>query len=153
MEEKLEKLMKRLDKALSKDKNMKKILSVIFIFMCFLMAMCSKLMFHLTKDYTGIIKLLLILFGGIFALSSLVFIFGILDLYIKDEKILKVVSIIVYLIFLIFWFGCLVYYDYMLIINWNSSSLKELLCTLFLYLPGLIMSLATYRKIRYGVVI
>ena len=66
MEEKLEKMIKRLEKALTKDKTMKKILSIISIFMSFLMVMCSKLMFHLTKDYTGIIKLLLILIGGIF---------------------------------------------------------------------------------------
>ena len=36
MEEKLEKLMKRLDKSFSKDKTMKKILISISIFMCFL---------------------------------------------------------------------------------------------------------------------
>lgn len=155
MEEKLEKMIKRLEKALTKDKNMKKILSTISVFMSFLMAMCSKLMFHLTKDYTGIIKLLLILIGGIFILSSLVFIFIVLDFYTKkkDEKILNIVSIIIYLTFLIFWFGSLIFYDYTLINNWNNSSLKEFLCTLFLYLPGLLMSLATYRKIKYGYII
>lgn len=155
MEEKLEKMIKRLEKALTKDKNMKKILSTISIFMSFLMAMCSKLMFHLTKDYTGIIKLLLILIGGIFIFSSLVFIFIVLDFYTKkkDEKILNIVSIIIYLAFLIFWFGSLIFYDYTLINNWNNSSLKEFLCTLFLYLPGLLMSLATYRKIKYGYII
>ncbi len=155
MEEKLEKMIKRLEKALTKDKNMKKILSTISIFMSFLMAMCSKLMFHLTKDYTGIIKLLLILIGGIFILSSLVFIFIVLDFYTKkkDEKILNIVSIIIYLTFLIFWFGSLIFYDYTLINNWNNSNLKEFLCTLFLYLPGLLMSLATYRKIKYGYII
>lgn len=153
MEEKLEKMMKRLDKTLSKDKNIKKIISVILIFMCFLMAMCSKLIFHLTKDYNGIIKLLLILIGGIFIFSSLVFIFGLLDLYIKkkDEKVLSVISLIIYLAFLIFWFGSLIFYDYTLINNWNSSSLKNLLATIFLYLPGLLMSYTTYRKIRCGV--
>lgn len=155
MEEKLEKMIKRLEKALTKDKNMKKILSTISIFMSFLMAMCSKLMFHLTKDYTGIIKLLLILIGGIFIFSSLVFIFIVLDFYTKkkDEKILNIVSIFIYLAFLIFWFGSLIFYDYMLINNWNNSSLKEFLCTLFLYLPGFFMSLATYRKIKYGYII
>ena len=155
MEEKLEKMIKRLDKALTKDKNMKKILSTISIFMSFLMAMCSKLMFHLIKDYTGIIKLLLILIGGIFILSSLVFIFIVLDFYTKkkDEKILNIVSIIIYLTFLIFWFGSLIFYDYTLINNWNNSSLKEFLCTLFLYLPGLLMSYTTYRKIKYGYII
>lgn len=155
MEEKLEKMIKRLEKALTKDKNMKKILSTISIFMSFLMAMCSKLMFHLTKDYTGIIKLLLILIGGIFIFSSLVFIFIVLDFYTKkkDEKILNIVSIFIYLAFLIFWFGSLIFYDYMLINNWNNSSLKEFLCTLFLYLPGFLMSLATYRKIKYGYII
>lgn len=155
MEEKLEKMIKRLEKTLTKDKNMKKILSTISVFMSFLMAMCSKLMFHLTKDYTGIIKLLLILIGGIFILSSLVFIFIVLDFYTKkkDEKILNIVSIIIYLTFLIFWFGSLIFYDYTLINNWNNSSLKEFLCTLFLYLPGLLMSLATYRKIKYGYII
>lgn len=153
MEEKLEKMMKRLDKTLSKDKNIKKIISVILIFMSFLMAMCSKLIFHLTKDYNGIIKLLLILIGGIFIFSSLVFIFGLLDLYIKkkDEKVLSVISLIIYLAFLIFWFGSLIFYDYTLINNWNSSSLKNLLATIFLYLPGLLMSYTTYRKIRCGV--
>lgn len=155
MEEKLEKMIKRLEKALTKDKNMKKILSTISIFMSFLMAMCSKLMFHLTKDYTGIIKLLLILIGGIFILSSLVFIFIVLNFYTKknDEKILNIVSIIIYLAFLIFWFGSLIFYDYTLINNWNNSSLKEFLCTLFLYLPGLLMSYTTYRKIKYGYII
>lgn len=155
MEEKLEKMIKRLEKALTKDKNIKKIISVILIFMSFLMAMCSKLMFHLTKDYTGIIKLLLILIGGIFILSSLVFIFIVIDFYTKkkNEKILNIVSIIIYLTFLIFWFGSLIFYDYTLINNWNNSSLKEFLCTLFLYLPGLLMSLATYRKIKYGYII
>lgn len=155
MEEKLEKMIKRLEKTLTKDKNMKKILSTISIFMSFLMAMCSKLMFHLTKDYTGIIKLLLILIGGIFIFSSLVFIFIVLDFYTKkkDEKILNIVSIIIYLAFLIFWFGSLIFYDYALKNNWNNSSLKEFLCTLFLYLPGLLMSLATYRKIKYGYII
>lgn len=153
MEEKLEKMIKRLEKALTKDKNIKKIISVILIFMSFLMAMCSKLMFHLTKDYNGIIKLLLILIGGIFIFSSLVFIFGLLDLYIKkkDEKVLSVISLIIYLAFLIFWFGSLIFYDYTLINNWNSSSLKNLLATIFLYLPGLLMSYTTYRKIRCGV--
>lgn len=153
MEEKLEKMIKRLEKALTKDKNIKKIISVILIFMCFLMAMCSKLIFHLTKDYNGIIKLLLILIGGIFIFSSLVFIFGLLDLYIKkkDEKVLSVISLIIYLAFLIFWFGSLIFYDYTLINNWNSSSLKNLLATIFLYLPGLLMSYTTYRKIRCGV--
>lgn len=153
MEEKLEKMMKRLDKTLSKDKNIKKIISVILIFMSFLMAMCSKLIFHLTKDYNGIIKLLLILIGGIFIFSSLVFIFGLLDLYIKkkDEKVLSVISLIIYLAFLIFWFGSLIFYDYTLINNWNSSSLKNSLATIFLYLPGLLMSYTTYRKIRCGV--
>lgn len=153
MEEKLEKMMKRLDKTLSKDKNIKKIISVILIFMSFLMAMCSKLMFHLTKDYTGIIKLLLILIGGIFIFSSLVFIFGLLDLHIKkkDEKVLSVISLIIYFTFIIFWFGSLIYYDYTLINNWDSSSLRNLLATIFLYLPGLLMSYTTYRKIRYGV--
>lgn len=155
MEEKLEKMIKRLEKALTKDKNIKKIISVILIFMSFLMSMCSKLMFHLTKDYTGIIKLLLILIGGIFILSSLVFIFIVIDFYTKkkNEKILNIVSIIIYLTFLIFWFGSLIFYDYTLINNWNNSSLKEFLCTLFLYLPGLLMSLATYRKIKYGYII
>lgn len=155
MEEKLEKMIKRLEKALTKDKNMKKILSTISIFMSFLMAMCSKLMFHLTKDYTGIIKLLLILIGGIFIFSSLVFIFIVLDFYTKkkDEKLLNIVSIIIYLAFLIFWFSSLIFYDYTLINNWNNSSLKGFLCTLFLYLPGLLMSLATYRKIKYGYII
>lgn len=155
MEEKLEKMIKRLEKALTKDKNMKKILSTISVFMSFLMAMCSKLMFHLTKDYTGIIKLLLILIGGIFILSSLVFIFIVIDFYTKkkNEKILNIVSIIIYLTFLIFWFGSLIFYDYTLINNWNNSNLKEFLCTLFLYLPGLLMSLATYRKIKYGYII
>ena len=155
MEEKLEKMIKRLEKALTKDKNMKKILSTISIFMSFLMAMCSKLMFHLTKDYTEIIKLLLILIGGIFILSSLVFIFIVLDFYTKkkDKKILNIVSIIIYLTFLIFWFGSLIFYDYTLINNWNNSSLKEFLCTLFLYLPGLLMSYTTYRKIKYGYII
>lgn len=153
MEEKLEKMIKRLEKALTKDKNIKKIISVILIFMSFLMAMCSKLIFHLTKDYNGIIKLLLILIGGIFIFSSLVFIFGLLDLYIKkkDEKVLSVISLIIYLAFLIFWFGSLIFYDYTLINNWNSSSLKNLLATIFLYLPGLLMSYTTYRKIRCGV--
>lgn len=155
MEEKLEKMIKRLEKALTKAKNIKKIISVILIFISFLMAMCSKLMFHLTKDYTGIIKLLLILIGGIFILSSLVFIFIVIDFYTKkkNEKILNIVSIIIYLTFLIFWFGSLIFYDYTLINNWNNSSLKEFLCTLFLYLPGLLMSLATYRKIKYGYII
>ena len=155
MEEKLEKMIKRLDRSLSKDKNVKKILSVIMIFMSFLMAMCSKLMFHLRTDYTGIIKLLLILIGGTFALASLVFVFGVLEFYIKkkDEKILNIVYIMVNLTFLIFWFGSLIYYDYYLVSNWNSSNLRELLCTMFLYLPGLLMSYSTYRKIKYGYVI
>jgi len=106
-------------------------------------------MFHLTKDYNGIIKLLLILIGGIFAFSSLVFIFGLLDLYIKkkDEKVLSVISMIIYIAFLVFWFGSLIYYDYMLINNWNT---KEFLCTIFLYLPGLLMSYMTYKKIKIG---
>lgn len=150
MEEKLEIMMKRLDKALAKNKNIKKILSVIFAFMCFLMAMCSKLMFHLTKNYVGIIKLLLILIGGTFILSSLVFVLGLLDLYIKDKKALNVISLIIYFSFLVFWFGSLIYYDYTLINNWNSSSLKKFVCTIFLYLPGLLMSYTSYRKIRYG---
>ena len=149
MEEKLEKIIKRLDKSLKKDKNIKIILSTILIFMSFLMVMCSKLMFHLTKDYNGIIKLLLILIGGIFAFSSLVFIFGLLDLYIKkkDEKVLSVISMIIYIAFLVFWFGSLIYYDYMLINNWNT---KEFLCTIFLYLSGLLMSYMTYKKIKIG---
>ena len=75
-----------------------------------------------------------------------------LDLCIKkNEKVLNVISLIIYLAFLIFWFGSLIYYDYSLINNWNNSSLKELLCTIFLYLPGLFMSYTTYRKIKYGV--
>lgn len=152
MEEKLEKLMKRLDKSLSKDKTMKKILIAIPIFMCFLMVICSKLMFNRMNSYNGIIKLLLILIGGIFIFSSIVFVLVALDLCIKkNEKVLNVISLIIYLAFLIFWFGSLIYYDYSLINNWNNSSLKELLCTIFLYLPGLFMSYTTYRKIRYGV--
>ena len=152
MEEKLEKLMKRLDKSLSKDKTMKKILIAISIFMCFLMAICSKLMFNRMNNYNGIIKLLLILIGGIFIFSSIVFVLVALDLCIKkNEKVLNVISLIIYLAFLIFWFGSLIYYDYSLINNWNNSSLKELFCTIFLYLPGLFMSYTTYRKIKYGV--
>ena len=152
MEEKLEKLMKRLDKSLSKDKTMKKILIAISIFMCFLMAICSKLMFNRMNNYNGIIKLLLILIGGIFMFSSIVFVLVALDLCIKkNEKVLNVISLIIYLAFLIFWFGSLIYYDYSLINNWNNSSLKELFCTIFLYLPGLFMSYTTYRKIKYGV--
>ena len=83
------------------------------------------------------------------------FIFIVLDFYTKkkDEKILNIVSIIIYLTFLIFWFGSLIFYDYTLINNWNNSSLKEFLCTLFLYLPGLLMSYTTYRKIKYGYII
>lgn len=152
MEEKLEKLMKRLDKSLSKDKTMKKILIAISIFMCFLMAICSKLMLNRMNSYNGIIKLLLILIGGIFIFSSIVFVLVALDLCIKkNEKVLNVISLIIYLAFLIFWFGSLIYYDYSLINNWNNSSLKELFCTIFLYLPGLFMSYTTYRKIKYGV--
>lgn len=152
MEEKLEKLMKRLDKSLSKDKTMKKILTAISFFMCFLMVICSKLMFNRMNSYNGIIKLLLILIGGIFIFSSIVFVLVALDLCIKkNEKVLNVISLIIYLAFLIFWFGSLIYYDYSLINNWNNSSLKELLCTIFLYLSGLFMSYTTYRKIRYGV--
>ncbi len=152
MEEKLEKLMKRLDKSLSKDKTMKKILIAISFFMCFLMVICSKLMFNRMNSYNGIIKLLLILIGGIFIFSSIVFVLVALDLCIKkNEKVLNVISLIIYLAFLIFWFGSLIYYDYSLINNWNNSSLKELLCTIFLYLSGLFMSYTTYRKIRYGV--
>lgn len=152
MEEKLEKLMKRLDKSLSKDKTMKKILIAISIFMFFLMVICSKLMFNRMNSYNGIIKLLLILIGGIFIFSSIVFVLVALDLCIKkNEKVLNVISLIIYLVFLIFWFGSLIYYDYLLINNWNNSGLKELLCTIFLYLPGLFMSYTTYRKIRYGV--
>ena len=84
--------------------------------------------------------------------SSIVFVLVALDLCIKkNEKVLNVISLIIYLAFLIFWFGSLIYYDYSLINNWNNSSLKELLCTIFLYLPGLFMSYTTYRKIRYGV--
>ena len=112
MEEKLEKIIKRLDKSLKKDKNIKIILSTILIFMSFLMVMCSKLMFHLTKDYNGIIKLLLILIGGIFAFSSLVFIFGLLDLYIKkkDEKVLSVIIGIRKNFFVLYFY---IYQDYL----------------------------------------
>lgn len=75
----------------------------------------------------------------------------IVKLYNKDagKKMLHLFGTIYYIVFIIMWFSFLLYFNYIIIKNWNDGSIVMLIFLLTFYIPGFIMIKKVIEKIKY----
>lgn len=66
------------------------------------------------------------------------------------NKILHLFSSIYYIVFIIMWFSFLLYFNYIIIKNWNDGSIVMLIFSLTFYIPGFIMIKKVIEKIKYS---
>lgn len=76
----------------------------------------------------------------------------IVKLYNEDagKKMLHLFSTIYYIVFIIMWFSFLLYFNYIIIKNWNDGSIVMLIFSLTFYIPGFIMIKKVIEKIKYS---
>lgn len=76
----------------------------------------------------------------------------IVKLYNEDagNKMLHLFSSIYYIVFIIMWFSFLLYFNYIIIKNWNDGSIVMLIFSLTFYIPGFIMIKKVIEKIKYS---
>ncbi len=76
----------------------------------------------------------------------------IVKLYNEDagNKMLHLFSNIYYIVFIIMWFSFLLYFNYIIIKNWNDGSIVMLIFSLTFYIPGFIMIKKVIEKIKYS---
>lgn len=76
----------------------------------------------------------------------------IVKLYNEDagNKMLHLFSSIYYIVFIIMWFSFLLYFNYIIIKNWNDGSIVMLIFSLTFYIPGFIMIKKAIEKIKYS---
>ena len=76
----------------------------------------------------------------------------IVKLYNEDagNKMLHLFSAIFYIVFIIMWFSFLLYFNYIIIKNWNDGSIVMLIFSLTFYIPGFIMIKKVIEKIKYS---
>lgn len=75
----------------------------------------------------------------------------IVKLYNEDagKKMLHLFGNIYYIVFIIMWFSFLLYFNYIIIKNWNDGSIVMLIFSLTFYIPGFIMIKKVIEKIKY----
>lgn len=75
----------------------------------------------------------------------------IVKLYNEDagKKMLHLFGTIYYIVFIIMWFSFLLYFNYIIIKNWNDGSIVMLIFSLTFYIPGFIMIKKVIEKIKY----
>ena len=76
----------------------------------------------------------------------------IVKLYNEDagKKMLQLFGTIYYIVFIIMWFSFLLYFNYIIIKNWNDGSIVMLIFSLTFYIPGFIMIKKVIEKIKYS---
>lgn len=76
----------------------------------------------------------------------------IVKLYNEDagKKMLHLFGTIYYIVFIIMWFSFLLYFNYIIIKNWNDGSIVMLIFSLTFYIPGFIMIKKVIEKIKYS---
>lgn len=76
----------------------------------------------------------------------------IVKLYNEDagKKMLHLFGTIYYIVFIIMWFSFLLYFNYIIIKNWNDGSIVMLIFSLTFYIPGFIMIKKAIEKIKYS---
>lgn len=76
----------------------------------------------------------------------------IVKLYNEDDgkKMLHLFGTIYYIVFIIMWFSFLLYFNYIIIKNWNDGSIVMLIFSLTFYIPGFIMIKKVIEKIKYS---
>lgn len=76
----------------------------------------------------------------------------IVKIYNEDagKKMLQLFGTIYYIVFIIMWFSFLLYFNYIIIKNWNDGSIVMLIFSLTFYIPGFIMIKKVIEKIKYS---
>ena len=74
----------------------------------------------------------------------------IVKLYNEDagKKMLQLFGTIYYIVFIIMWFSFLLYFNYIIIKNWNDGSIVMLIFSLTFYIPGFIMIKKVIEKLN-----
>lgn len=131
----------------------------------------SKTLYTITYDIAIIIMFFIWLFliksipsnGGFNKIIILLFSIGMLlgiysnacqivKLYNEDagKKMLHLFGAIYYIVFIIMWFSFLLYFNYIIIKNWNDGSIVMLIFSLTFYIPGFIMIKKVIETIKDG---
>lgn len=100
----------------------------------------------------GFNKIIVLLFSIGMLLGIYSNVCQIVKLYNEDagNKMLHLFSTIFYIVFIIMWFSFLLYFNYIIIKNWNDGSIVMLIFSLTFYIPGFIMIKKAIEKIKYS---
>lgn len=100
----------------------------------------------------GFNKIIILLFSIVMLLGIYSNACQIVKLYNEDagNKMLHLFSAIFYIVFIIMWFSFLLYFNYIIIKNWNDGSIVMLIFSLTFYIPGFIMIKKVIEKIKYS---
>lgn len=135
---------------MNNDRSKRILYTISYIIITIITFLISNFLFVSAFKNKGFSKLLMLMFAVTIITSVYTNISQIVKLYNEElgQKMLKKTSIIYNIVFIILWFSFLIYFDYIMIKDYNASSLPLILFSLTFYIPGIILIKKVKEKIN-----
>ena len=135
---------------MNNDRSKKILYTISYIIITIITFLISNFLFVSAFKNRGFSKLLMLMFAVTIITSVYTNISQIIKLYNEElgQKMLKKTSIIYNIVFIILWFSFLIYFDYIMIKDYNANSLPLILFSLTFYIPGIILIKKVKEKIN-----